>query len=109
MSDLYLNLKGEYFDDIKAGTKPFEYRLDNEYWRKRLVGRHYGMMIIRKGYPPKNDRERMFILPYRGYEMQTITHKHFGPEPVRVFAIYTTARKPVDLINTPPQPTNRSE
>lgn len=27
MADLHLNLKGEYFDQIKAGVKTFEFRL----------------------------------------------------------------------------------
>lgn len=36
---LHLNLKGEYFHAIRAGKKVEEYRLYNEYWRKRLEGR----------------------------------------------------------------------
>ena len=39
--NLHLNLKFEYFDAIREGRKPFEYRIDNEYWRKRLIGRKY--------------------------------------------------------------------
>lgn len=34
---LHLNLKGEYFHAIRAGKKVEEYRLYNDYWRKRLV------------------------------------------------------------------------
>lgn len=37
--DLHLNLKGEYFHAIRAGKKVEEYRLYNDYWRKRLEER----------------------------------------------------------------------
>ncbi|WP_368859293.1 ASCH domain-containing protein, partial [uncultured Fusobacterium sp.] len=30
--DLHLNLKKEYFDEIKKGTKKIEYRSKNQYW-----------------------------------------------------------------------------
>lgn len=87
MTDLILHVKGKYFDQIKAGTKPFEYRLQTEYWRKRLVGREYDRVIIYLGYPASNDADRMIPFPWRGYEEQTITHEHFGTGPVLVFAI----------------------
>lgn len=45
--DLHLNLKGEYFHAIRAGKKVEEYRLYNEYWRKRLEGREYERLIIK--------------------------------------------------------------
>ena len=46
MSDtLYLPLKGKWFDLIKAGKKSFEYRLYNEYWKKRLIDRDYKTLI----------------------------------------------------------------
>lgn len=35
MNVLYLNLKGEYFDQIRAGTKRFEYRQASK-WLKPL-------------------------------------------------------------------------
>jgi hypothetical protein len=86
--DLHLNLKGCYFDDIAAKKKPFEYRLKNEYWRRRLEGRHYDNIHIKKGYPKATDTSRIITKPYRGYEEQTITHPHFGPLPVEVYAIH---------------------
>ena len=88
-SILHLNLKGEYFDAIKSRNKPFEYRLKNEYWSKKLVGRHYDKVHFKSGYPKKDDADKIIILPYNGYEIQTITHKHFGEEPVEVFAIHS--------------------
>lgn len=45
MADLHLNLKGEYFDQIKAGTKIFEYRLAAK-WEKRLAGKTFERIFI---------------------------------------------------------------
>lgn len=87
MSTLYLPIKGEYFDQIKAGTKLEEFRLANDYWRKRLVGRTYDRIELTRGYPKRDDTGRRLVLPYRGYRLTTITHPHFGIEPVEVFAI----------------------
>jgi hypothetical protein len=84
---LVLPLKSEYFDAIRSGEKVEEYRLVNEYWTKRLVGRHYGRIVLTKGYPKADDWERRILKPWRGYIERTILHPHFGPEPVRVFAI----------------------
>jgi len=86
MSDLTLHLKAVYFDQIKNGTKPFEYRLITPYWKKRLIGRHYNNVVFCRGYPKRGDVE-----PYRGYDVQTLTHPHFGNKPVTVFAIRTMA------------------
>ena len=82
-----LHVKGKYFDDIKAGAKLFEYRLCTDYWRKRLHLKCYDRVVICKGYPSRDDMDRRINFPWRGYEEQTITHEHFGPDPVRVFAI----------------------
>lgn len=87
MTTLHLNLKGEYFDAIAAGSKPFEYRLVTPYWRKRLADRQYDAIELARGYPARDDTVRRLRLPWRGYEVQTITHPHFGDQPVEVFAI----------------------
>jgi hypothetical protein len=84
---LYLALKSIYFDAIDDGTKTEEYRLDTEYWCKRLVGREYARIVLTKGYPRRSDMSRRLIRPWRGYTMQTIKHEHFGPDSVIVFAI----------------------
>jgi hypothetical protein len=84
---LTLPLKGIYFDQISDGEKPFEYRLMTSYWRKRLEGRVYDSIELTKGYPPAADSNRRMRKPWQGYEVQTITHPHFGPDPVQVFAI----------------------
>ncbi|EDG5368335.1 ASCH domain-containing protein, partial [Salmonella enterica subsp. enterica serovar Typhimurium] len=38
---LHLPVKKIYFDQIKSGEKPDEYRLVTDYWIKRLEGREY--------------------------------------------------------------------
>ena len=85
---LHLNLKGEYFDAIKSGDKVQEFRLYNDYWKKRLVGREYKTIQIKRGYPKKYDHARIEFRPYRGYQVKTITHPHFGDKPVEVFGIW---------------------
>lgn len=87
MKNIIIPLNGVYFDQIKAGTKLEEYRLVNAYWMKLLFNRQYDRIILTRGYPRKDDEDRRINLKYRGFEVKTITHPHFGPEPVRVFAI----------------------
>lgn len=95
MAILQLALKGEYFDAIRDGTKTEEYRLANAYWKKRLiVGGERGILhwsfdgiVLTKGYPRRDDLSRRLELPWRGFTRKTITHPHFGPDPVEVFAI----------------------
>lgn len=93
MADLHLNLKKEYFEEIKSGVKKFEYRLYNDYWKKRLVKRQYDKLYIKCGYPKKDDKDKILEFPYMGYELQIIEHKHFNRDgiiniPVEVFAIF---------------------
>lgn len=95
MANLQLAVNGEYFDAMKRGEKTEEYRLVNDYWRKRLVnmkesgqvGRKYDRLIITRGYPKKNETSKRIDIPYDGWTIKTIIHPHFGPEPVKVFAI----------------------
>nr|WP_295782228.1 ASCH domain-containing protein [Rhodoferax sp.] len=84
---LHLNLKAEYFDQIAGGTKPFEFRLCTPYWSKRLKDQHFDEVHVKKGYPPASDLTRVLVCPWRGVELQTISHPHFGTDPVQVFAI----------------------
>jgi hypothetical protein len=86
---LVLPLKAEYFNAIKAGTKTEEYRLCTPYWQKRLYSPFgsYDQIILTLGYPKRDDHARRLVLPWRGYTIKTITHPHFGPMPVEVYAI----------------------
>lgn len=96
MQNLVIPLNGEYFDEIQRGEKTEEYRLCTAYWIKRLVGRDYNHIIFTRGYPKRDDESRRMYFKYGGYTMKTITHKHFGDEPVEVFAIQFT-EIPTDL------------
>lgn len=87
MRVLTLPLKGEYFAAIKAGTKAEEYRLVTPYWRHRLEGREYDQVVLTLGYPARDDADRRLVLPWQGFRVTTITHPHFGDDPVEVFAI----------------------
>lgn len=87
MKNLTLNLKREYFEAIKAGTKTREYRLYNGYWIKRLVDKKYDIVTFCLGYPKKDNIERRLVKRYKGYEITTIEHKEFGDKPIKVFAI----------------------
>ena len=87
MVNLQLAVKGEYFDVMKRGEKTEEFRLVNPYWGRRIFGRDYDRLIITRGYPQKDDTSRRIDIPYDGFEIKTITHKHFGDQPVKVFAI----------------------
>ncbi len=84
--DLHLNLRGEYFDQIKEGAKLHEYRLAST-WLKRLEGKTFDRIFIKRGYPKAGDMGRIVERPWRGYELQTIIHPHFGDAPVEVCAI----------------------
>ncbi|MGG7139837.1 ASCH domain-containing protein [Klebsiella aerogenes] len=87
MANLQLAVNGEYFDAMKRGEKTEEYRLVNSYWCRRILARKYDRLIITRGYPKRDDMSKRIDIPYDGYEIKMITHPHFGPEPVKVFAI----------------------
>lgn len=93
MVDLVLPLKGEYFDAIRDGSKPEEYRLANVYWTRRLFDRKtgrprtFGLIVLTKGYPKRDDHSRRLERAWQGFTLKTLTHPHFGPRPVDVYAI----------------------
>jgi len=87
---LTLPLKREYFEAIRDGTKPEEFREVTPYWLKRLEGKTYEVIELTLGYPARGDKARRIRKPWRGYTEKTITHPHFGPKPVQVFAIDVT-------------------
>lgn len=85
--NLILHLKKEYFEQIKQGVKLEEYRLFTEYWRKRLVSRTYGRIILLLGYPKSDDISRRMVKLWKGWKIKIIIHPHFGDNPVKVYAI----------------------
>ena len=82
--DLVLPLKAEYFNAIKDGTKTEEFRLRTPFWRKRLEGKTFDRVVLTLGYPGRDDAERRIVRPWGGMRETTITHPHFGAEPVDV-------------------------
>jgi hypothetical protein len=92
MAALVLNLKAEYFDAIRNGSKLEEFRLRTPYWQKRIVGRTFDSIVLRRGYPKAGDKEREVILPWRGYREIVLEHPHFGPGPKEVYAIQVSDR-----------------
>ncbi len=92
MAKLTLPLKAEYFDAIRSGAKLEEFRLVTPFWRKRIEGRSYDSVVLTKGYPSASDPARRLEVPWNGYRQITLTHPHFGPDPVEVFAIDVSTR-----------------
>jgi hypothetical protein len=88
--DLILNVKDIYFQQAKSGLKTEEYRLDNEYWRKKLEGESYDKIIYCSGYPKREDTKKRIVYPYVGWSRKIIIHPHFGDNQVKVFAIVLT-------------------
>ena len=88
---LHLHVKTEYFAKIRDGSKVEEYRLHNAYWVKRLVElpsgakRVFAGIVIYNAYKPGPENRMEF--PWRGWSLKGITHPHFGPDEVTVFAI----------------------
>ena len=60
---LRLTLHREYFAAIASGKKRTEYRKAKPYWRTRLEGRDYDMVLFRNGYA-RNAPE--MLLEFRG-------------------------------------------
>ncbi len=87
MSILRLPVKRVFFNGIKSGAKVWEYRLYNDYWKKRIEGKIFNSIEITLGYPSKGDTERRIVRPWKGYVVEDIIHPYFGFDSVTVFAI----------------------
>lgn len=92
---LHVSVITKYFVGMRDRSKLAEYRLQNDYWRKRLVGREYDYVVVARGYPKRGDLGNRLVFPWRGYTELTLLHEHFGPDPVEVFAIDVSG-DPVD-------------
>ena len=86
MKTLTLHVKREYFEQMQNGTKIEEFRLCTMYWKKRLE-QHYENIVICCGYPKRDDVLKRIERKWRGSVIKTITHKHFGDDPVAVYVI----------------------
>lgn len=88
---LVLPVKAKYFQQIKARTKPQEYRDQTEYWAKRIEGKQFAYVEITEGYPTAHDRTRRIKRRWVGVaKLQGFVHEHFGNEPTDVYAIDVT-------------------
>lgn len=87
MRVLTLPVKRIYFEQIDRGEKLWEYRLQTEYWAKRLEGREYDLVTITLGYPKRDDHSRRISFKWGGVEKHKITHPHFGNIEREVYAI----------------------
>lgn len=87
MATLTLALKHEYFEQIRDGVKTEEFRLATPYWCRRLEGRTYSLVVLTLGYPKSDDAARRLTRKFGGICIKTITHPHFGTDPVEVYAI----------------------
>lgn len=84
---LTLRMKAKWWDQIASGEKTVEFRRATDYWRKRLVGRHYDEIHLWKGYPPKTDTTKLLRRKWELIAAERLLHEEFGPEPVDVFCI----------------------
>lgn len=64
---LHLNLHREFFAAIAARTKRIEYRDQTPYWRQRLEGRHYDVILFRNGYATNAPEMRVEFRGLRRY------------------------------------------
>ena len=87
MKALVLHVKHVYFAAMQDGSKPEEFRLCTDYWRKRLENNPYSHILIYDGYPKRGDTGKQLLVPYHGYTVRTINHEHFGADAVQVYAI----------------------
>jgi hypothetical protein len=88
---LHLHLNFEIFDAINRGEKTLEFRLA-ETWKKKLDDGQYNYIRLCRG-DQKTSANTVIELPYLGYELKEITHKHFGPDPVEVCAIFVDIKE----------------
>ena len=97
MKILHLNLKRKWFEDVKNGLKPEEFRLVSDYWKKRLEGKDYDLIYVKLGYPAKDDWSRILIFKWKGYRTIEIAHQEFDGK-AKVYAINLTERLKCRLI-----------
>lgn len=70
---LILHLKKRWYDMIKSGEKPEEYRAMTDYWLKRLYNeieegyyepKHFDLLELCCGYPAADDNTRRMLFAY---------------------------------------------
>lgn len=96
LRDLILAVRAVYFEQMKRGEKLEEFRLQNAFWAKRRERKNFARVLIYWGYPAADDLSRRLVFAWRGFSKRELQHEHFGPEPVKDYAIavhpYTVVR-----------------
>ncbi len=90
LKPLVLHLKRQWWEEIRDGGKPEEYRQRTPYWIRRLRGRQFSEVVLLLGYPKAGDQSRTLRRRWQGQTEKNIDHPHFGG-PVEVFAIDVSA------------------
>ena len=96
MRILHLHLKFEYFDAIRSETKTEEYR-EFDTWKDKLIDEKGNPIIfdqikLYRGYPKSDDEGSHMLREFYGWKVIDLTHPHFGPDEVKVFAIDVTKK-----------------
>lgn len=89
---LTLRLKRKYWEQIRDGDKPVEYRIASDYWERRLFDSdgsaiEFDEVHLWHAYPPAEKTELRLIRAHGGTERIELTHDEFGPDAVDVFEI----------------------
>lgn len=82
---LHLHVKTCYFDQIRDGTKKYEYRLVKPFWLKRLF-KDYEGIVVYNAYKPGAENRLDFKWNGVGI-ISGFKHPHFGTKRVNVYAI----------------------
>ena len=100
---LILPLKRKWFEMIKSGVKPEEYREDTPYWRKRLTHvvngldrwKEYDEVEFTLGYPRKDDASRRMVFsnPKIQYDFCGRAKPEWGAEKGKNYFIITWDKK----------------
>lgn len=60
-------------------------------WRKkrldRLDGKALDRIVVKRAYPTRGTSDRTIERPWRGLQLETITHAYFGTDALQVCAI----------------------
>jgi hypothetical protein len=82
MKDLILILKKRFYNEIKAGTKKWDYRIATPEWKSRLEGKDgeekgFNGILCKMGYPKKGDPEKELRRPWKGFIKMELEDKRF--------------------------------
>lgn len=76
---LHLNSNIECWEEIRDGKQQFEIRRINNYWKKRLVDRHYDEVWVKCGYPKTGEWDKILRRKWNGCEIKTAKYEGFDP------------------------------